>query len=129
MAAIKLLKLCRQESKPCGGAIGSAIWGCHLSKYLLIKMDDVAFSVLAILQTRKAIEPVKETSMKTSFRWMNALRAVSLVAAGLALYLPAMNLPQGTAVAGQAESEVKLPAGIVLASAQTSWNAVFASGY
>ena len=49
--------------------------------------------------------------------------------AALALYLPAMNLPQGTAVAGQAESEVKLPAGIVLASAQTSWSAVFASGY
>jgi hypothetical protein len=45
----------------------------------------------------------------------------------LALYLLAMNLPQGTAVAGQAESEVKLPC-IVLA-AQTSWNAVFASGY
>ena len=48
-------------------------------------MDDVAFSVLAILQTRKAIEPAQETSMKTSFRWMNALRAVSLVAAALAL--------------------------------------------
>ena len=107
----------------------ASIWGCHLSKYLLIKMDDVAFSVLAILQTRKAIEPAQETRMKTSFRWMNALRTVSLAAAALALYLPAMNLPQGAAVAAQADSALKLPAGIVLASAQASWSAVFASGY
>ena len=92
-------------------------------------MDDVAFSVLAILQTRKAIEPAQETRMKTSFRWMNALRTVSLAAAALALYLPAMNLPQGAAVAAQADSALKLPAGIVLASAQVSWSAVFASGY
>jgi len=67
--------------------------------------------------------------MKTSFRWMNALRAVWLAAAALALYLPAMNLPQSAAVAAQTDSGLKLPAGIVLASAQTSWSAVFASGY
>lgn len=106
-----------------------SLWGCYLSKYLLIKMDDVAFSVQAILQTRKAIEPVKETSMKTSFRWMNALRAASLAALALALYLPAMNLPQAAAVAAQADTAPRLPAGIVLASAKTSWNTVFASGY
>jgi hypothetical protein len=40
-----------------------------------------------------------------------------------------MNLPQSAAVAAQADSAPKLPAGIVLASAQTSWSAVFASGY
>ena len=62
-------------------------------------------------------------------RALVAINALLLAAAALALYLPAMNLPQSAAVAAQADSALKLPAGIVLASAQISWSAVFSSGY
>ena len=66
--------------------------------------------------------------MKKPFHMLNAFRFIMLTAAGLALYLPAKNLPQGLAEAGQvpAQAQVKLPDGIMLASAQTSWHAVAA---
>ncbi|WP_120966888.1 hypothetical protein [Comamonas sp. lk] len=67
--------------------------------------------------------------MKKPFRPMNGVRLVLLGTAALALYLPAMNLQQDKAAAAQGAAQVKLPAGISLASAQTSWHAVFASRY
>ena len=52
-----------------------------------------------------------------------------LAAAALALYLPATNMPQQTAVAAQETTQVKLPEGIRLASSQTSWQVVAALAY
>ena len=66
--------------------------------------------------------------MKKPFHMLNAFRFIMLTAAGLALYLPAKNLPQGMAEAAQAptQAQIKLPEGIMLACAQTSWQAVAA---
>ena len=66
--------------------------------------------------------------MKKPFHMLNAFRFIMLTAAGLALYLPTKNLPQGMAEAAQApaQAQIKLPEGIMLASAQTSWQAVAA---
>ena len=99
-------------------------------------MDDVAFFALAILQAKMALEAqqvtagiAKETTMKKPSRLMNRVRFLGLGLAALALSLPATNLQQSVAAAVQADSQVKLPAGISMASAHTSWQTVFASRY
>ena len=99
-------------------------------------MDDVAFFALAILQANMAIDAqhvnagiAKETTMKKPSRLMNRVRFLGLGLAALALSLPATNLQQSVAAAVQADSQVKLPAGISMASAHTSWQTVFASRY
>mgnify|MGYP000983067912 FL=1 len=99
-------------------------------------MDDVAFFALAILQANIALDAqhvnagiAKETTMKKPSRLMNRVRFLGLGLAALALSLPATNLQQSVAAAVQADSQVKLPAGISMASAHTSWQTVFASRY
>ena len=99
-------------------------------------MDDVAFFALAILQAKKALDAqqvnagiAKETTMKKPSHLMNRVRFLGLGLAALALSLPATNLQQNAAAAVQADSQVKLPAGISMASANTSWQTVFASRY
>lgn len=67
--------------------------------------------------------------MKKPSRLMNRVRFLGLGLAALALSLPATNLQQSVAAAVQADSQVKLPAGISMASAHTSWQTVFASRY
>ncbi|MEG0050484.1 MAG: hypothetical protein RR865_15115 [Clostridia bacterium] len=67
--------------------------------------------------------------MKKPSRLMNRVRFLGLGLAALALSLPATNLQQSVAAAAQADSQAKLPAGISMASAHTSWQAVFASRY
>ena len=99
-------------------------------------MDDVAFFALAILQANMALEAqdvnagiAKETTMKKPSQLMNRVRFLGLGLAALALSLPATNLQQNAATAAQADSQVKLPAGISMASAHTSWQTVLASRY
>ena len=98
-------------------------------------MDDVAFFALAILQAKKALDAqqvnagiAKETTMKKPSHLMNRVRFLGLGLAALALSLPATNQLQNAAAA-QADSQVKLPAGISMASANTSWQTVMASRY
>lgn len=67
--------------------------------------------------------------MKKQFHLLNGFRVIMLAAAALALYLPATNMPQQTAVAAQETAQVKLPEGIRLASSQTSWQVVAALAY
>ena len=77
--------------------------------------------------SQRASEPVLETTMKKHFNLLNVFRTTMVAAAALALYLPAMNMPQKTEmVTAQAQ---KLPEGIRLASAQASWHAVSALAY
>ena len=99
-------------------------------------MDDVAFLALAILQANRALEAqdvnagiAKETTMKKPSQLMNRVRFLGLGLAALALSLPATNLQQNAATAAQADSQVKLPAGISMASAHKSWQTVLASRY
>ena len=99
-------------------------------------MDDVAFFALAILQANRALEAqdvnagiAKETTMTKPSQLMNRVRLLGLGLAALALSLPATNLQQNAAAAAQADSQVKLPAGISLASAHKSWQTVLASRY
>ena len=99
-------------------------------------MDDVAFLALAILQANRALEAqdvnagiAKETTMKKPSQLMNRVRLLGLGLAALALSLPATNLQQNAATAAQADSQVKLPAGISMASAHKSWQTVLASRY
>lgn len=99
-------------------------------------MDDVAFFALAILQANRALEAqdvnagiAKETTMKKPSQLMNRVRFLGLGLAALALSLPATNLQQNAATAAQADSQVKLPAGISMASAHKSWQTVLASRY
>ena len=99
-------------------------------------MDDVAFLELAILQANRALEAqdvnagiAKETTMKKPSQLMNRVRLLGLGLAALALSLPATNLQQNAAAAAQADSQVKLPAGISMASAHKSWQTVLASRY
>lgn len=66
--------------------------------------------------------------MKKPFRLINVFRAAMVGAVALAVYLPVKNLPEaGAGVV--AESQAKLPESIQLASAKTSWQAVFAAAY
>ncbi len=69
--------------------------------------------------------------MKKPFRLINVFRSLMIGAAVLAVYLPIKNLPSaGASDAGEAQSnQAKLPQGIQVASAQNSWQAVFAAGY
>lgn len=67
--------------------------------------------------------------MQKHFHLLNVFRIIMLVVVALALYLPAMNMPQQEAVAAQADTQVKLPEGIRLASAQNSWDVVSALAY
>lgn len=69
--------------------------------------------------------------MKKPFRLINVFRSLMIGAAVLAVYLPIKNLPSaGTSDVGEAQSnQAKLPQGIQVASAQNSWQAVFAAGY
>ena len=99
-------------------------------------MDDVAFFALAILQANRALEAqdvnagiAKETTMKKPSQLMNRVRLLGLGLAALALSLPATTLQQNAAAAAQADSQVKLPAGISMASAHKSWQTVLASRY
>ena len=99
-------------------------------------MDDVAFLALAIVQANRALEAqdvnagiAKETTMKKPSQLMNRVRFLGLGLAALALSLPATNLQQNAATAAQADSQVKLPAGISMASAHKSWQTVLASCY
>ena len=99
-------------------------------------MDDVAFLALAIVQANRALEAqdvnagiAKETTMKKPSQLMNRVRFLGLGLAALALSLPATNLQQNAATAAQADSQVKLPAGISMASAHKSWQTVLASRY
>lgn len=66
--------------------------------------------------------------MKKPFRLMNVFRAAMVGVVALAVYLPVKHLPEASAGAA-AQSQVKVPESIQLASAQTSWQAVFAAGY
>ena len=66
--------------------------------------------------------------MKKPFRLIHVFRCLLLGAVVLAVYLPVKNLPKADAGAVQ-QTQVKLPQGIQLASAQTSWQAVFSAGY
>jgi hypothetical protein len=78
---------------------------------------------------QRAIEAAQETTMKKHFHLLNGFRIIMLVAAALALYLPATNMSQQTAVAAQVTTQIELPEGIRLASARTSWQAVSALAY
>ena len=66
--------------------------------------------------------------MKKPFRLIHVFRSLIVGAVVLAVYLPVKNLQQADAGATQ-QAPVKLPENIQLASAQTSWQAVFAAGY
>ena len=67
--------------------------------------------------------------MKKPSQLMNRVRLLGLGLAALALSLPATNLQQNAATAAQADLQVKLPAGISMASAHKSWQTVLASRY
>ena len=67
--------------------------------------------------------------MKKPSQLMNRVRFLGLGLAALVLSLPAPNLQQNAAAAAQADSQVKLPAGISMASAHKSWQTVLASRY
>ena len=67
--------------------------------------------------------------MKKHFNLLNIFRILMLLAAALALYLTAMNMPQNAVAGPHADAQTKLPEGIRLASAQTSWQAVAALAY
>ena len=99
-------------------------------------MDDVAFFFFFFLQATIALEAqdvnagiAKETTMKKPSQLMNRVRFLGLGLAALALSLPATNLQQNAATAAQADLQVKLPAGISMASAHKSWQTVLASRY
>lgn len=66
--------------------------------------------------------------MKKPFRLINVFRAAMVGVLALAVYLPVKHLSEANASAA-AQSHVKVPESIQLASAQTSWQAVFAAGY
>lgn len=67
--------------------------------------------------------------MKNPFRLIHGIRGLILGTAALALYLPAMNLQQDAGAVAAVPTQFKSPAGSSLASAQTSWQTVLASGY
>ena len=92
-------------------------------------MDDVAFLALAILQAKMALEAQHVNAGIAKETLMNRVRLLGLGLAALALSLPATNLQQNAAAAAQADSQVKLPAGISMASAHKSWQTVLASRY
>lgn len=66
--------------------------------------------------------------MKKPVRLIHTFRVAMVGLVALAVYLPVQNLPEASAATSM-PSQIKLPANVQLASAQTSWQAVFTAGH